>query len=78
MAGKNYDDLLALAGEQDTVDQSLFVIVDGLKAQVTDILSGVVIPPAVQAKLDAAFDKFTANKEAVAAKVLENTPQATT
>lgn len=77
MADKNYDDLIQLASDESTVDDSLIALVTGIKGQLDGVLAGTVIPTAVQTKIDAIFDSVTANKDKVAAAVLANTPQDT-
>lgn len=76
MADKTLADLLQLATDESTVDDSVIALVNSLKSQVADLLSGTTVGPDVQAKINSVFDTVTANKEKVAAAVLANTPQA--
>lgn len=68
------DEVLADVTEEGTKIDSLTVFVAGLKQQIADALSGVKLPPAVQAKVDAVFDAVEANKAKVVAAMDANTP----
>jgi hypothetical protein len=72
------DEILAKVEEEGTLDDSIIALLNGLKTQLADVLSGVVIPPAVQAKLDAVWTKATDNVAKVSAAITENTPAAPT
>ena len=61
------DDILALVSDEDTKLDSVIALIDGLKKQLDDVLAGTTLPPAVQAKVDALFDKATTN----AAKIVD-------
>lgn len=67
---KTLDDILADVAEESTTLDSLSVFVQGLKQQIADALSGVTLPPAAQAKVEAVFAGIEANK-AKAAKAME-------
>jgi altronate dehydratase len=69
------DQVIADIAEEKTQIASLSVLTASLKQQVADALSGVTLPPAVQAKIDAAFAGVEANKQAVVDAINENTPQ---
>lgn len=75
MPSKTLDELLEEVKNNSTVDDSLIALAKSWKAQLDEVLSGVVIPPAVQTKIDAIFDISKADSEKVAAAVLEGTPQ---
>lgn len=49
------DETLELAKSNRSRVGSLHALLDGIKAQLADALSGATIPPAVQAKIDAVF-----------------------
>jgi len=67
------DELLVAVTEADQVDDSLIALTASIKQQLKEALSGVTIPPAAQAKVDAIFAQIVAGKEKVAAAVLANT-----
>ena len=70
-------DVLAKVQEQTTVDQSMFVLIDGLKTQIADALAKIgTLTPEQQAAIDQVFTTAQQNVADVAAKVLENTPAA--
>jgi len=49
------DEIIALVTDENTKLDSVIALIDGLKAQLDEALSGAVLPPAVQAKVDAIF-----------------------
>lgn len=55
-------EVLDLVTAEDTTVDSVIALIAGLKQQVADLLSGTTVPPAVQAQIDAVFDKATASK----------------
>jgi hypothetical protein len=55
------DDVKAMEDANSTKIDSVMVIVEGLKRQLADVLSGTIVPPALQAKIDAVFDAALAN-----------------
>lgn len=61
------DETLALVTDESTKLDSVIALVDGLKAQLDEALSGAKLPPAVQAKVDAIFAGATTN----AAKIVD-------
>lgn len=67
------DDVLAKVTEESTQDDSIIALLQGLKQQLTDALSGATLPPAVQAKVDAVFDKDSANVTKVSEAISANT-----
>lgn len=73
MADRTPDEVLAAITEADTVDDSLIVLTTDIKRRLDDALSGVTVPPAVQAKINAIFDSVVAGKEKVAAAIIANT-----
>lgn len=70
------DQIAADVTSEKTVIDSLAVLITGLKQQLDDVLAGVTLPPAVQAKVDEIFVAAEANKAALAAAVLAGTPAA--
>jgi len=66
------DDVTA---EKTAID-SVSALVGGLRQQIADALSGVNLPPAVQAQVDAVFAQAEQNKAALAAALAANTPAA--
>lgn len=61
------DETLALVSDESTKLDSVIALIDGLKKQLDDVLAGVTLPPAVQAKVDAIFSAATTN----AAKIVD-------
>jgi len=57
-----------------TVIDGLDVLLDNLRTNVAEILSGARVAPATQALIDQAFNETIANKTKLAEVVLENTP----
>lgn len=57
-----------------TVLGSINTLLDGLRTEVREVLSGARIPPAVQAKVDAIFNAATAQGTELDEVLLENTP----
>ena len=81
MEGKlmaSLDEILADVTEETTTIASVQTLLDGLQKQIADALSGVVIAPTVQAKIDAVFSGVEANKAALAAAIAASTPAAIT
>jgi hypothetical protein len=70
------EETLAAVQAEKTADDSLIALFDGLKAQLADVLSGTVIPPPVQAKIDAIFSQASENVTEVNAAIAANTPAA--
>jgi len=61
------DETLAAVQDESTQIDGLVVFTQGLQQQIADALSGVTIPPAVQAKVDAVFTAIETNKAKVVA-----------
>ncbi len=64
---------------QDVTDEStqidgISTLMDGLKKQVADALSGANLPPTVQAKVDAIFTQAETNKGKIATALAANAP----
>lgn len=70
------DETLAAVTQEDTKIDSLIALFAGLQAQLADVLSGTVVAPAVQAKIDAIFSQATASAGKVQAAIDANTPPA--
>lgn len=68
------DDITADMTEETTAIGGISTLVQGLRQQLADALSGTTLPPAVQAKVDAIFTAAEANKGALAAALAANTP----
>lgn len=62
---KTLDDVLTLVTENSDALDSLSTLITGLRAQVTDALSGLALPPQVQAKVEAIFAKAEAEREKI-------------
>lgn len=69
------DDLLAEVTAHNTVDDSLIALTGEIHRKLDEALSGVVLPPAVKAKVEAIFKAVSDEREKVAAAVLANTDQ---
>lgn len=67
------DETLAAVTEEGTKDDSIIALLNGIKQQLTDALSGASLPPAVQAKVDAIFTQATANSGKIQAAIDANT-----
>jgi hypothetical protein len=78
MADKTMDDVLADITDLRTREEGLAAVTNHLQEQLTAALSGMVIPPDVQAKINAAFDAVEANKTEVIAAINANTPPSNT
>lgn len=70
------DELLALVRENNTMIDGLNTLLDGLRQQVLDILSGAAIPAPIQAKVDAVFAEAIDQRAKLTEVITENTPQA--
>jgi hypothetical protein len=68
------DEVLSDVTAETTAIQSLAALIDGLRQQVKDALSGVTLPPDAQAKVDAIFTAAETNKAAIAKALAANTP----
>lgn len=69
------DEVLATVTEEDTKIDSLITLVQGLKAQLDDVLAGELTPEQ-QAKVDAIFDAVTDNPQRIQDAIDANTPPA--
>lgn len=72
---KTLDEVLSLVSESNTVQDSLIVLVKGIKAQLDEVLAGN-LSPENQAKVDAIFASVEEQKAETSEAVTENTPQA--
>jgi hypothetical protein len=67
------NDVLVLVQENTTLVESLNALIDGIRVQLQEVLEGTVIPPAVQAQIDAVFATASAQKEKITETIVENT-----
>ncbi len=67
------DDVLAQVTTESSQIDSLATLVAGIKQQLADVLSGVVLPAGTQEKIDALFAAVEANKQKVADAITANT-----
>jgi len=70
------EEVLAKVEANTTILGSLNTLLDGLRVQVQEILSGAAVPPATQEKIDALFARVSAQGDELTEVLLENTPQA--
>lgn len=70
------DEVLAKVRENNTVLGSLNALLDGIRQQINDILSGAQVPAAVQAKIDAVFLELGTQRLQLDEVLTENTPAA--
>ena len=70
------DEVLAEVSAQTTKLDSVIALIDALKQQLADLLAGVVVPPAVQAKIDELFATAQTNAAKIADALDENVPPA--
>ena len=68
------DETLASVEANATVGGSAVALMTTLKTRLDEALSGVTLPPAVQAKVDAIFNASESDKAALEAAILANTP----
>jgi len=69
-----YQDIIDLTTAESTTIDSVVALLNGVKAQLDDVLSGAKIPPAVQAKVDAIFTNLTSNKKKLDDALAANVP----
>lgn len=69
-----YQDLIDVTTAEDTTIDSVVALLDGMKTQIADLMSGANIPPAVQAQITAVFDKVTGGKAKLDAALAANVP----
>lgn len=67
-------ELLAEVSAQTTKLASWDALMDGLRQQLADALSGVTLPPAVQAEIDKVFAVAKANTAKIDESLSENVP----
>ena len=70
------DEVVSDVADESTQIDSLSTLMDGLKQQLADALSGTTLPAGVQSKIDAVFAGVEANKAKVVAAINKNTPAA--
>lgn len=68
------DDILNNEADEATQIGVIQTLVANLKQQIADALSGVTLPPAVQAKIDQVFTASAANKASLSAISANDTP----
>jgi uncharacterized coiled-coil protein SlyX len=68
------DEVLTEVAKETTDISSLTTFIQGIQQQLADALSGVTLPPDVQAKVDAVFTNVTSNDAAVLAAMAANVP----
>ncbi len=68
------DQILTDVTNESSQLDSLNALIQGLKQQLADALSGTTLPPAVQAKVDAIFTDTEANAAKIAQAINSNTP----
>lgn len=68
------DQVLQDVTDESTAIDSISTLIDGLKQQIADALSGATLPPAVQSKVDAIFAQAETNKAKIAAALSANVP----
>lgn len=68
------DQALESVTSNGTVGDSAIALMTSLKTRLDEALSGVTLPPAVQAKVDAIFEASEADKAKIEAAILSNTP----
>lgn len=56
------DEVLSEITDESTRLDSIQALIDGIKQQLADALSGTTLPPATQAKVDQVFAGLTTNK----------------
>src|ERR1017187_10471468 len=62
--------------DESNLDDSIITLLNGVKQQLTDALSGATLPPAVQAQVDQVLTNLEAIKSEVSAAIVANTPAA--
>lgn len=68
------DDVVTATANESTKVDSLIALLDGVEQMLKDALSGVTLPPAVQAKVDAVFQQLTDSATKIDAAIAANTP----
>jgi len=70
------DRLIDDVAKQKTVTDSTLALIQNLKNQVADALSGTKLPPAVEARLAAIFPDLESNTDRLTTAITDNTPAA--
>jgi len=70
------DNVLTIVADERTVIASLEAFINGLKAQLAAALAGADLSPVVAAKVEAIFVAVAANRAAISAAIVTNTPAA--
>lgn len=68
------DEVLAEVTDESTRLDSIQALIDGIKQQLADALSGTTLPAATQAKVDAVFAGLTSNKAKIDKALNTGTP----
>lgn len=71
---KTIDEALASVTDNETVGGSVVVLLTAIKKRLDDVLSGVSLPPAVQAKVNAIFESSERDKQKLTDAIVANTP----
>lgn len=71
------DQVLQDVTDESNVIDGISTLIQGLKQQLADALSGANLPPQVQQKVDAIFAQAETNKAKLATAVTANTPEGT-
>ncbi len=74
MVDRTPDEALAAVTAEDTRVDSLIALFATTKQQLADALSGVTIPPAVQAKINSIFDLSAASATKIDTALNTNVP----
>lgn len=73
MTDKSLDEVLQDLNDEKTQVGGLVSLTTSIKQKLDDALSGVTLPPAAQAKVNAIFDQIEANKQAIMDGINVNT-----
>lgn len=68
------DEVLSEVTDESGRLDSIQALIDGIKQQLADALSGTTLPPAVQSKVDAVFAGLTTNKGKIDTALNANVP----
>lgn len=68
------DQVVQDVSDETTLESSIVTLLDGIQAQLTAALAGTTISAANQTKIDAIFSGLEANKTALSAAIIANTP----
>ncbi len=72
---KTLEDVAAQLEVQSTVADGIATLLATVKAKLDEVLSGTVVPPGVQAKIDAIFERDEAITKKLQDAILANTPE---